>query len=145
MIEVDPCSTTPDELTGETTSVPTMETTGVRERLRVALRAAMRERDRGAVSALRTTLAAIDNAEAVDTTARVGPTARAGAIESSAVGVGAAEVARRELSEEDIVAIVRAEIAEREQAARQYDVTGNADRAVALRAAADLLAGHLAG
>jgi uncharacterized protein len=37
----------------------------VRSRLRVALRAAMKERDAAAMSALRSALAAIDNAEAV--------------------------------------------------------------------------------
>ncbi|MBD0324450.1 MAG: hypothetical protein ICV72_13845, partial [Aldersonia sp.] len=62
----------------------------VRDRLRVALRSAMKERDRVAVAALRSTLGVIDDAEAVD----IGGGPTAGAIEESAVGLGAAEVAR---------------------------------------------------
>ncbi|MFF2391084.1 hypothetical protein [Nocardia sp. NPDC058114] len=40
--------------------------TSLRERLRAALKTAMKARDLGAVTALRSALAAIDNAEAID-------------------------------------------------------------------------------
>ena len=109
----------------------------LRDRLRAALPTALKNRDRAAVSTLRTTLAAIDNAEAVPASAR------AGAIESSPVGLGVAEAERRELAEADIAAIVRAEIDERRQAAAVYDRSGHADQAAELRTAADLLTGFL--
>ena len=88
----------------------------LRDRLRAALPAALKARDRATASTLRATLAAIENAEAVDT----GPV-RAGAIEASAVGIGAMEAERRVLTEADVVAIVRAEIAERGRAAEVYE------------------------
>ncbi|WP_433672021.1 hypothetical protein ACQP06_10430 [Nocardia sp. CA-136227] len=118
---------------------PPAETPALRERLRAALPAAMKVRDRHATAALRSALAAIDNAEAVD-----GSDARAGAIESSAVGAGAAERPRRVLTEAEVVAIVRAEIDERLTAAREYaEFESGADRAAGLRAEAATLAAHL--
>ena len=74
----------------------------LRDRLRAALPAALKARDRTAVAALRSALAAIDNAEAVDAS-----DVHAGAIEASAPGPGAAERPRRELTESDIDDIVR--------------------------------------
>jgi uncharacterized protein YqeY len=112
----------------------------LRQRLRDALVAAMRERDRVAVTALRGALAAIDNAEAVDTSAVASGSL---AIESSPVGVGAAEVERRVLSDEDIVQIVRSEVADREAAAIDYDRAGRSERAQVLRAEVQVLSSHL--
>ncbi|APB00456.1 hypothetical protein [Nocardia seriolae] len=110
----------------------------LRDRLRAALPAAMKQRDRPAIAALRSALGAIDNAEAVD-----GTDVRAGAIETSAVGPGAAERARHALTEADIEAIVRTEIDERRRAAEEYDaLSGGADRAESLRAEAAVLAIH---
>ena len=114
-----------------------MPDVSLRERLRTALPVAMKARDRTAVSVLRSTLSAIDNAEAVDRPAGVD---RGLAIEQSAAGAGAMEVARRDLSESDVERIVRAEIAERESAADGYDRSGQADRAEQLRAEAAMLA-----
>jgi uncharacterized protein YqeY len=111
----------------------------LRDRLRAALPAALKARDRATAATLRATLAAIDNAEAVD----AGSAARAGAIEASAVGIGVAEVARRDLTEADVAAIVEAEIAERRHAAQVYETSGHADKADELRAAATTLAGFL--
>lgn len=106
----------------------------LRERMRQALREAMRARDRVAVGALRTTLAALDNAEAVP----VPSAASAGAaLEQLPVGAGATDVARRELSEIEIADLVRAEIAERHEAAAAPN--GPASRAAKLRAEAALL------
>ena len=110
----------------------------LRDRLRAALPTALKNRDRATASTLRATLAAIENAEAVDA-----GSARAGAIESSPVGLGVAEAARRDLTEADVAAIVRAEIDERRHAAAVYDRSGHADRAAGLRTAADMLAGFL--
>lgn len=88
-------------------------TADLRTALRTELVAAMRRKDREAVSACRTTLSALDNAEAVDHSGRAG----AGAIEQSAVGAGAAEVDRQELSPAEQAGVVRAQIEERRQAA----------------------------
>ncbi|WP_246258159.1 hypothetical protein [Amycolatopsis anabasis] len=106
----------------------------LRARMRAALPEAMRARDRVAVKALRTALAALDNAEAVPM-----PESRGGAIEHSPVGVGAAEVARRELSETSIAEIVRAEATERLETAATLTGTAHAERAEQLRAEAAVL------
>jgi uncharacterized protein YqeY len=108
----------------------------LRERLRAALPTAMKARDRTAVSALRSTLSAIDNAEGV---ARPAGADRGLAIEQSAVGVGAMEVARRELTDDDVEQIVRAEIDEREAAAAGYAQSGRTEQAEKLRAEAAVL------
>src|SRR3954454_23633047 len=108
-----------------------MNETPLRQRLREALPAAMKSRDRPAVAALRSTLAAIDNAEAVVVD---DGTRRGLAIEETPVGVGAAEATRRLLTEDDVVRIVRAEVAEREAAATEYEQAGHTDRAEQLRA-----------
>jgi uncharacterized protein len=113
--------------------------TPLRQRLRDALPVALKARDRVAVAALRSTLAALDNAEAVAGPASAGPLS----IERSAVGVGAAEVARRELTGADVEEIVRAEVAEREAAASDYDRAGRTDRAEQLRAEVRVLAAYL--
>lgn len=60
-------------------------------RLRVALREAMKAKDAVAISALRSALSAVGNAEAV-------APAEPGAPFRPTLGVGAADVARRELS-----------------------------------------------
>ena len=62
--------------------------TGLRERLRAALSAALRERDGARVAVLRTTLAALDNAAAVPA-AEHEPGSLA--LEATPVGVGARE------------------------------------------------------
>ncbi|WP_433710746.1 hypothetical protein ACQP2U_31290 [Nocardia sp. CA-084685] len=110
----------------------------LRERLRIALSAAMKTRDRTAISGLRSALGAIDNAEAIDTA-----DIAAGAIETSAVGLGAAEARRRDLTEADIEQIVRAEIADRQQAAAEYDTLGRSDHGDLLRAEAAALEAQL--
>ena len=98
----------------------------------------MKARDPVALAAVRSTLSAIDNAEAVS-----GAPVRGLAIEQSPVGVGAAEVARRVLTPEDVEEIVRAEIAERETAAGEYERAGRSERAGQLRHEAAVLAGLL--
>lgn len=110
--------------------------------MRQALPEAMRARDKVAVSALRATLAALDNAEAVP----VGDAELRGvAIEASPVGVGAAEAIRRELSEDDMAEIVRAEAAERLELADRLTAPAHADQAARLRAEAAVLLGFLDG
>ncbi|MGD3112557.1 hypothetical protein [Streptomyces sp. YGL11-2] len=102
----------------------------------------MRARDKAAVSALRATLAALDNAEAVP----VDETALRGlALEHSPVGVGATEVARRELSEHTVAEIVRGEATERLEIATQLTAPAHAGRVAQLRAEAAVLLGFLDG
>ncbi|MFR0355133.1 hypothetical protein [Streptomyces sediminimaris] len=96
----------------------------------------MRARDKAAVSALRATLAALDNAEAVplEEAATRGP-----ALEKSPVGAGATEAARRELSERGVADIVRAEATERLEVAARLTAPAHADRVARLRAEATVL------
>ncbi|MFB7737122.1 hypothetical protein ACFC08_22595 [Streptomyces sp. NPDC056112] len=102
----------------------------------------MRARDKAAVSALRSTLAAFDNAEAVP----VGETGTRGlALEQSPVGAGSTEALRRELTENDVADIVRAEAAERLEAAAQLTTPAHADRATRLREEASVLLRFLDG
>ncbi|MFF9911852.1 hypothetical protein [Streptomyces sp. NPDC013457] len=96
----------------------------------------MRARDKAAVSALRSTLAALDNAEAVPLTE---DQLRGTALEASPAGVGATEAVRQELSEHTVVELVRAEAAERLEAAEQLTAPAHADRAARLRAEAEVL------
>lgn len=110
-------------------------------RLREELRAALKSRDRATASVLRTALAAIENAAAVE----VPDAARRGlAIEVSPAGPGATEAERRALTEADIARIVRGEIDDRDAAARHFESAGEAGRAARLRAEADLLRGFVA-
>ena len=115
---------------------------GLRQRLRRVLTESMKARDLVAVSAVRSCLSAIDNAEAVDVS--LAPGAQAGAIAGAVVGVGAGDVDRRDLTEQDISGIVRAEITERESAAAQYEAIGQKDRAERLLAEAAVLRTHIA-
>ncbi|WP_083975523.1 GatB/YqeY domain-containing protein [Kitasatospora mediocidica] len=102
----------------------------------------MRARDKAAVSALRATLAALDNAEAVP----VDEAELSGvALEHSPVGVGTTEAARRELSERSVVDIVRAEAAERLEVAAQLTAPAHANRAERLRTEAAVLHRFLDG
>jgi uncharacterized protein YqeY len=110
---------------------------GLRGRLRASLTAAMKRRDAPAVSVLRSALAAIDNAEAVDPSHA--PKASAGPIAGAVRGIGAAEVPRRQLSAHEIAAIVQAEAERREEAAAEYDRLGRAEHAARLRVEAAML------
>ena len=110
---------------------------GPRERLRAALSAALRQRDSARVAVFRTALAALDNAEAVP----VGEQDPGSlALEATPVGAGAREAERRQLSEEDVVFVVRAEISDRLVAADVYEEAGRHEHARRLREEADLLA-----
>ena len=114
----------------------------IRDRLHRALRDAMRARDSVAVSALRSALAALDNAGAVP--AGQGPAAASGPHLAGAVaGLGAAEVPRRGLAAGEAERIVRAEIAEREAVAAGYEGAGHGEQARRLRQEARILASVL--
>jgi uncharacterized protein YqeY len=116
----------------------------LRARLRRALPPAIKARDQTAVAALRSALAAIDNAEAVEAGNPPPPAPRpAPAVAGAVVGLGAGEVERRRLTAADTEAIVRREVSERRTAARAYQEAGRPEQAERLRAEADLLGGHL--
>lgn len=113
-------------------------------RLRADLTAAMRGRDREAVTVLRSTLAAIANSEAVDAAPQAGPLVEAGPIAGAAAGAGVTEVGRRELSEDDRRDIIRAERLELSEAAATLSAAGGAEEQVRrLRSGAELLGRYL--
>lgn len=114
----------------------------LRARLRRSLTTALKARDQVAVAALRATLGAIDNAEAVDAAHAPVPEAHA-RIAGGVAGPGAGEVARRSLDERAIVEIVRGELAERLEMAAAYQQLGQAAHATQLRHQAEVIAGHL--
>jgi uncharacterized protein len=157
----------------------------LRERLSRALPVAMKARDRVAVGVLRSALAAIANAEAVDPSRTPSPAARpeptgpspesperrTGQPESASsgpgppdprtghpepagsggdppfagtvVGIGATEMERRSLTGEQVAEVVRAEIAERETAAAEYERGGQFEHAERLRSEARVLTSYL--
>ncbi|MEV4534112.1 hypothetical protein AB0J82_09795 [Asanoa sp. NPDC049518] len=116
--------------------MPTTEPSALRERLRRTLRDALRARDAVAAGALRSAISAIDNAEAVP----VGADGRLSLNPLGTVGVGAAEATRRALDDDEILRIVRAEVADRMAAAAQYERLGQVDAAGRMRSGAELLA-----
>jgi uncharacterized protein len=109
----------------------------LREGLRKSLRDALSSRDTIAVAALRSAMSALDNAEAVDQSHAPGPAVGAGW--NVRLGVGAGEAARRELSAQDVIEIVHAEVKDRTAAAAEYERLGRADEATRLRAEASTL------
>lgn len=124
----------------------------VRNRLRRDLTSAMKARDGVTVAALRTALAALDDAEAVplptDGEARDpagGHVARSEHVAGSAVGVGAAEVPRRVLGAAEAAGVVRSQAAELAAAADEYDRWARPQEAARLRAQAEVLLAYLPG
>ena len=109
--------------------------TTLQQRLQSALPVAMKARDKPAVTALRSALAAIENAAAV-------PAGEPGN-GLPAAGLGVTEVPRRAQDEADFDRIVRAEIAERLAAAADYDRLGRPAQAELLRAEAATLQAHV--
>ena len=119
--------------------------TDVRVRLRLALRAALAARDVVAVSALRSALAAIGNAEAVDPGPAVTVAADNPYVAGAVAGPGAGQGRRRSLSAAEIDQILHAEISEREAAAREYERLGRSGQAERLRSEAGVLLSAAAG
>lgn len=96
----------------------------VQGRMRAGLTAALRERDRAAIVALRTALAAVANAEAVPVSDKY---------QEPVVGK-LNEVPRRDLTDVDVLRILRAEATERQSAIVEYETLGRHAEAVRLRA-----------
>lgn len=84
------------------------------------------------MSALRSALGAIGNAGAPDAGAAVPATTSGPHFAGAAAGLGAGETPRRRLGGAHVDAIVRAEISERQAAAREYEQAGHAGRAARL-------------
>jgi uncharacterized protein len=108
-----------------------------RDTLRDALLTARKERDATRISALRCALSAIDNAEVPDDAGVDAPSG--GTIAGSVVGLGAAEVARRVLSDDEIRRLLRAEVDERLTVAAAIDA-GHPQHAASLQSEAAVLA-----
>lgn len=108
-----------------------------RRTLRDALLAARKNRDSTRVSALRSALSAIDNAETPDGARVDAPSS--GTIAGGVIGLGAAEVARRELSDGETRDLLWAEVDERLAAAEQLTTGGHGERAATLLAEAAVL------
>ena len=115
----------------------------VRDRLRGGLREAMKARDPVAVAALRSALAAIDNAEAVDGAQAPPPAVGHPYLAGTVAGLRGAEVERRSLAEAQVEGIVRAEVTARQAAARDYEDAGRHERAERLRGEAGVLLAYL--
>lgn len=107
--------------------------------LRRELKAALKERDQVAVAALRSALAAIDNAEAVPGSGPENSTVEGEHIAGAAVGNGAGDAPRRELTATQVRAIIEGELHERSSVAKEYEELGRGDRAQRLRAEAEVL------
>jgi uncharacterized protein len=105
-----------------------------RDTLRASLLTARKDRDAIRVSALRSALSAIDNAETPD-----GPSPSAGALSESAVGPGSADVPRRVLTDDEIRSLLTDEVDERRTAAAQLAANGADERARTVRAEAAVL------
>lgn len=111
--------------------------------LRARLRAAIGAKDKPALTVLRETLAAIDNAEAPPM--RSAPASEGGAFAGSVGGLGAGEVARLVLAPEAVLAIIERELRERRAAAADYARLGRHDEARELSSQVDLLAALAVG
>ncbi|MGH3253435.1 MAG: hypothetical protein ACRDOI_45450 [Trebonia sp.] len=114
----------------------------LRDALRRDLTSAMKARERDAVSALRSAIAAIDNAEAVPARDE-NQASTSGHIVGAHLGVGAAEAARRDLSTSQQQAILRDQITDYTTEADRYESLGQQDAAARLRTQAHLLTAYL--
>ena len=100
----------------------------MQQRIRADLLAAMKAKDETRLKVLRSAMAAIANAEAVDPTT---------------APKGATEVARRELTEDDVRAVIEAERAELAAAAADLRANDRPDEAAHLEARRSILDAYL--
>lgn len=99
----------------------------------------MKAQRRDEMAALRTLIAAIDNAESVEDPLPASPSSSehvAGAVR----GLGAADAARRSLSEHDLQRVIENELWERDAQAERLTMLGRADEASRLRTEAHVIA-----
>jgi uncharacterized protein len=114
----------------------------LRATLRRGLTAAMKARDTEVLAALRTAIAAIDNAEAVAVPADRAPVTSAH-IAGASSGAGSAEAARRQLDGDEVRRILRDQADEQAREADRFDELGQADAARRLRRRAEVIAAYL--
>jgi uncharacterized protein YqeY len=105
------------------------ELTGLKQKLQTSMTAALKRKDAVSTAAFRTALAAIANAEAVESLGGGRP----------ALGIGAREMPRRHLTEDQMEEIVRREVIDLEAAAADYESRGRGDEARRLRGEAAAL------
>jgi uncharacterized protein YqeY len=91
----------------------------------------MRDREMARVKVLRTTISAIQNAEAVEGVASV----------EGVVGYG--DVQRRSLTDDDVIEIIVREIEEFEGSVAEYRQIGQTERAEGLQMELEVLRGYL--
>ncbi len=101
-----------------------------RRRIEQDLTAAMKARDPVATTVLRSLLAAIGNAEAVDVVADPN---------SGPIGAFAADIRRSELDDADVARILAAETDERREAINTYSQAGRPDLVEAMEAEIEVL------
>ncbi|MGH3434565.1 MAG: GatB/YqeY domain-containing protein [Thermocrispum sp.] len=117
----------------------------MRVELRAGLTAAIKAKDRVGITALRSALAAIDNAEAVPVESAPASLTGREHVAGGAAGLAASEAERKELTADVIHAIVEREVADSVLAAEEYARLGRDDQAERLRAEAAVLSRYLAG
>jgi uncharacterized protein YqeY len=100
----------------------------------------MKARRRDEVSALRTLLAAIDNAESVDVAPDSSAVPTSAHVAGAREGVGAAEATPRPLSPGELLDIIDREVLERQEEAARYEQLGRDDDAMRLRSEAHVIA-----
>ena len=105
--------------------------TSLYARIRDDLAAAMKDRDMARVKVLRTTMSAIQNAEAVEGVASVEGV------------VGYSDVQRRSLSDDDVIAIVVRELEEFEGFVAEYRQIGQMEGAEGLQRELEVLRSYL--
>lgn len=145
-----------DDRTAEAEQSRVLQINVLRSQLRAGLVEAMKQRDPGAMSVLRSAIAALDNAEAIDEADMIDPVAADGwapverfddspndFIAGARVGVGSTEAPRRSLSVDDVRSILQSEITDRINAARHYATRGRHDLAEELRDQAEILRHYL--
>lgn len=113
--------------------------------MRADLRRAIKEGNRTTAAALRSALAAIENAEAVEDVPTDSPWQGSEHVAGALLGLGSAERARRTLSDEEMTSILRAEREQHLEAARQAGAAGRDELASRHRQQAKALEGYLAG
>jgi uncharacterized protein YqeY len=114
----------------------------LRSRLRTDLTVAMKARQPEAVSALRTAIAAIDNAVAAPERQA---TAVGEHVAGAGVGVGSTEAVRRFLSTDELRALLQHQVTDRVAEADRYDAYGQSEAADRLRREAEVLGKYLGG
>jgi uncharacterized protein YqeY len=121
---------------------PNEDARALRSMLRSDLVAAMKARQPEVVSALRTAIAAIDNAEAIEVHDSVEVRASRHFAGAQA-GVGSTEAARRVLSIGEVRSLLEAQVSDRIAEADRYDALNQRAAASRLRREADVLRRYL--